>query len=96
MTTRADRIAAAQAKMDKLKAGYHAFLDAESEFKMAQASYDLGERVRVTETCRRGCCVELEYDGVITDRNSSYYTVKSDKGVTYPHVYIGNMKRLTR
>ena len=39
--------------------------DAERELKAASCAFYEGERVKVTETCRRGCCVESEFIGIV-------------------------------
>lgn len=68
---------------------------AESELNEARRSYDMGERVRVTETCRRGCCVENEYEGSVTGRTQNgCYVVTADDGHVYEYVSTYDMKRL--
>lgn len=39
--------------------------EADIELQAAKNAFYEGERVKVTETCRRGCCVEYEYIGLI-------------------------------
>ena len=97
--TREKRIADAEFKVMGIKLVLEPLqkqLDAaEHELRDAKRSYDVGERVQVTETCRRGCCVENEYKGTVVGRTKNgMWNVKSDDGHLYECVYDGNMKRL--
>lgn len=69
---------------------------AEAELWAAEKSFDQGERVRVTETCKRGCCVECEFTGTIVGLTpNGRWDVMSDKsGQIYGSVYEGDIKRL--
>lgn len=69
---------------------------AQDELNSAERSFDEGERVSVTETCRRGCCVENEYVGVIVGPTpNGLWNVKDDEsGHIYQYVYEGDIKRL--
>lgn len=68
---------------------------AQSELRAAEASYDKGERVRVTETCRRGCCVEHEYEGEIVGGNTNgTWNIRATDGHLYEYVSKFDMKRL--
>jgi hypothetical protein len=46
--------------------------------------YDVGDRVRVEETCRRGCCIECSFTATIVNvefdewRKIYHYTVRKD------------------
>lgn len=69
--------------------------DAKHELRRAEKSFDKGERVHVTETCKRGCCVENEYDGTVTgETKNGMWNIKADSGHLYEYVYEGDMKRL--
>lgn len=98
-TTRADRIASAQARVDELEPLYTRskaeYDDAIVDLNRAKASYDIGERVHVCNTCRRGCCIEWEYDGVIEAEGSHgrSYAVRRDDGGLSEHVSIYDMTR---
>jgi hypothetical protein len=51
--------------------------------------------VRVTETCKRGCCVEHEYEGVVVGgKPNGTWCVKSDENHVYEYVSKFDMKRL--
>lgn len=76
---------------------YQKKLDAaQTELWSAEKSFDEGERVRVTETCKRGCCVECEFTGTIVGLTpNGRWDVMSDKsGQIYGSVYEGDIKRL--
>lgn len=96
---RHQRIEKAQAKLRELEPQWKRlkkqYEDAQSELHRAEASYDVGERVRVTETCRRGCCVENEYTGTVkgTQPNGSYI-IQGDDGHKYEWASSYDMKRL--
>lgn len=47
--------------------------DAKVDLKCALALYDVGERVRVEETCRRGCCLEFSEEGTVVERTKGQY-----------------------
>ena len=96
---RAERIAAAQAKVEQIEPGYQSWRNkyeaAQSELRAAEASYDVGERVRVTETCKRGCCVEHEYEGAIAGSEpNGTWQVRATDGHLYRYVSKYDMKRL--
>lgn len=97
--TRKQRIADAERKVTGLKLVIDPLRkqldDAETELNRAKESYDKGERVNVTETCKRGCCIENDYNGVVVDtEKNDTYRVKGDDGHEYRYVYSGDMKRL--
>lgn len=96
---RAERIEAAKAHVEKIEPHYQSWRNkyeaAQSELRAAEASYDVGERVRVTETCKRGCCVEHQYEGVVVgSKPNGTWCVKSDDGHVYEYVSKFDMKRL--
>jgi hypothetical protein len=81
----------------KAIAPYQKKLDAaEAELHRAEVSFDKGERVRVTQTCKRGCCVECEFNGVIVGPTpNGMWNVKADNsGHIHEYIYEGDMKRL--
>ena len=78
-------------------APYQKRLDAaEDELHSAERSFDKGERVRVTQTCKRGCCVELEFTGTIVGPTpNGLWNVKDDKSDhIFGYVYEGDINRL--
>jgi hypothetical protein len=91
---RAERIEKAKAVLAELEPKYN---EARYELVRAERSFDPGERVRVTETCRRGCCIENSFVGVVvkqSEHSSAYYVVKSDSGKVDDSVYESDMVRL--
>lgn len=99
MKNRADRIAKAKRHLDAVTPAYKAaqkvFENAERALNKAEGSFDVGERVHVEETCRRGCCVEFEGDGTIAgEETNGTWSVKLSSGSLHRHVYSGDIKRL--
>ncbi len=50
------KIIRAKAKMKKLKKHYDEYLKTEKNLNDAEAMFNAGENVCITQTCRRGCC----------------------------------------
>ena len=99
MKNRAQRIADAEFKLMGIKLAIAPLQkhlsEAEVELNRAKASYDEGERVRVEETCKRGCCVEHEYEGtVVGEEKNGTYRIKATDGHIYQYVSTYDMKRL--
>lgn len=95
---RAQRIQEAKVKLRELEPQWKhwkkLYEDAQSDLHAAERSYDIGERVQVTETCKRGCCVEHQYEGNVSAKtHNGMYCVKSTDGHVYEYVYDGDMKR---
>lgn len=98
LMNRSDRIAVAKARVAELEPDYlrvrNEYEDAVGAVKRAEASFDVGERVHVEKTCRRGCCVELEYDGVVESADTLTYSVRRDAdGWLFENVWHNDMKR---
>jgi hypothetical protein len=96
---RADRIAMAKTRIAELEPEFlqlkNEYEDAVGGLKRAERSFDEGERVEVTKTCRRGCCDELQYTGVVAERQKHSYVVRRDSdGHLFEHVYDSDMRRL--
>ena len=92
--TRNERIAEAKKKLVELKPAYDAYKDAETELRRAEASFDVGELVHVEELCRRGCCVEAEYDGLIERQNTNEtYVIREANGLLHDYVSQSHMTR---
>jgi SHS2 domain-containing protein len=67
----------------------------EAEIRALTDGFDIGERVQVTKTCRRGCCNEHEFEGVVEAMTpNGMYNVREDNGTLNEYVYNGDMKRL--
>jgi hypothetical protein len=47
----------------------------EFSLREAREGYDIGEKVSIEETCRRGCCTEFEATGKIVGKKGGLYTV---------------------
>lgn len=98
MTTRSERITAAKAKLNCLDQQLQPLLDqqdkAKVELNRAEASFDIGEAVSVEETCRRGCCVERQFTGVVhaQEENHTWQVLQPD-GTIRRYVSRFNMKR---
>lgn len=100
MKNRLERISDAEFRLSGIKLVLEPLqkqLDSvQSELNRAKSSYDLDEHVKVTETCRRGCCVELEYTGTVIEENSNgSYKIKRDgDGHVFECASTYDMKRL--
>lgn len=84
-------------KAQKDIAPYQKKLDtAERELWQAEASFDQDELVKVTETCKRGCCVEFEFTGTIVGpTNNGAWNVKNrETGHVHGYISGSDMKRL--
>ncbi len=70
--------------------------EAQSELRAADALFDVGEHVKVEEKCKRGCCVEHFYEGVVGyNNNDGKYTIHNMNGcVIATNISRFNMKRL--
>lgn len=95
---RADRIALARARVVELEPEYlrikNAYEDAIGAVRRAEQSYDVGERVEVTRTCRRGCCIEWQYTGIVETASEGRYSVRrDDDGGLSEHVFDSDMAR---
>jgi hypothetical protein len=85
---RDQRIAAAKLKLAEIEPRWEALkreYDAACvELSRAEESFDVGEHVRVEKTCRRGCCVEHAYEGVVENvTNNGHYRVRTPEGTTF-------------
>jgi hypothetical protein len=95
-----ERIEAAQAELHELKPAVEAARavlaehdELTREMKRARESYDVGDRVHVEKLCRRGCCTEDEFDGVVEGINSNRsYSVRTDQGQLRQYVSQYDMK----
>ncbi len=76
MTTRAQRVKTAKAKLAEIEPLYE---DAKTELRQAEESFDIGERVLVIKTCKRGCCTEESFEGVVTGFVNGLYIVNDRK-----------------
>lgn len=98
MKSRSERIADAEFRLAGIKLVIDPLLkqlnDAEVELNRAKTSYDIGEAVRVTKTCRRGCCTELEFEGSVVAENNGTYSIKATSGHVHEFVSTYDMKRL--
>lgn len=97
--SRAQRIADAQASLDRLAPEYKALQkrwnEAHLALRRAEEGYDSGERVAVIETCRRGCCVEADYEGVVVgEQDNGTWIVRDFAGTTHPRVSHLDMTRI--
>ena len=63
------------------------------ELEQAKKSFEIGEKVKIVETCKRGCCVENSYEGIIVGITDTRYKVQSEKHL-YNNVYGGDMERI--
>lgn len=97
-TNRADRIGQARSRLAALEPEYERitleYENAKAALKFAESSYDIGERVRVTRLCRRGCCVEWETTGVVERINEWRHSVRQDNGYLRENVSRYDMERL--
>jgi len=96
---REQRIAEAKAKVDEIEERMKPMKDelqqAKFDLYAAETSFDVGERVRVSETCNRGCCVERLYTGTVTGRcENGSNIIMSDSGGEFKYVSHHDMKRL--
>lgn len=71
---RAERIKQAKQKLKELEPYVKKYEEAEMELKRAEESFDIGEKVKFEETCRRGCCIEFSGIGHIVEitKNGNY------------------------
>jgi hypothetical protein len=98
---RHQRIEAAQAKLHELRPAAEAarkvvtdYEETERELRRAREMFDVGERVHVELTCRRGCCVEDKFDGVIEAVNEhGSYDVRAESGVLRRCIFSGSLRR---
>lgn len=98
MQKRAEMMQSAKEKLEAIRPRYEAakkeYEEATRELVAAEASFDVGEKVKVEETCYRGCCVETEYFGTIQAKeDNGSYSVLSDG---YLHRYVSgfDMRRV--
>lgn len=84
LPNRAERIAAAQKHLAEIEPTYSdaraAYERAKHALQCAEESFDVGERVKVTHLCRRGCCIEWEFTGSIEAVDQHSYLVRRDHG----------------
>jgi hypothetical protein len=97
--SRTERIAAAQALLDAMGPEHDRIVAARKEAARAlqatEDSYDIGERVRVVQTCRRGCCIESDFRGAVEGMtDNGQYNVRDGAGHLWTYVYGGDMKRV--
>jgi hypothetical protein len=99
-STRAERIAAAERRLaavqlpfQSIKAEYDA---ASQELSRAVTGFFPGDRVQVTVTCDRGCCIENTYTGVVieTNANGTLQIQADDGGALYKYVSTYDVTRL--
>lgn len=69
---------------------------AQNELNSAERSFDKGERVKVTQTCKRGCCVEVCFVGeIVGPTPNGLWNVKNDESDhIHECVYEGDIERL--
>lgn len=93
----------AQLRLDGLKVTMKAAMqpfeaainEAEVSLRAAKDQAMLSQRVKVTKTCNRGCCVEWEYEGTIMGINdNSTFRVMTDDGRVDPYVSRHDTKNL--
>lgn len=97
MIDREERIKIAKEKLKKLEPAKEAYENAKSELRRAENSFDIGERVKYTETCRRGCCIEKISIGIIKSFDNKYgrYTIKlNDESTTINNIYVSDLERI--
>ena len=100
MNIRTKRIEELQNVILGLKGLAQPFLEsisqAETELATLRNGFGDGERVRVTKTCKRGCCVEHEFEGTIegTTPNGCYNVRCDDDGTLQTYIWSGDMKRI--
>lgn len=46
------------------------------ELVAAEKECNIGRKVQVVETCKRGCCIEREYTGTIESVQGNYYKIR--------------------
>lgn len=102
MLNRKQRIAIAQKEVNSLKPKFDQidveYDQAKVNLKREIDSYDIGEKVILEQTCKRGCCVEFEGEGIIVAKTDNRcYNIKMNKdGVIHTYCSEFDMKRVVK
>lgn len=88
-----ERVARAKAALETLRPGFEkakaefkkvgaTYESAQQELKAAETDFYPGDRVHIEETCRRGCCVEVSFNGTVLPgrQSNGSYRVQRDSG----------------
>lgn len=93
---RNEKIAKLKAEISILEKYVEAYKKAVSDLKYAEELlFDIGEFVKVTETCKRGCCIEYETEGIVSGvETNGLYIISLRDGTTKNYVSGYDMKRI--
>lgn len=96
---REQRIAEAKKKLEVLRPSYEKIQEewkkVERELWLAEKSFDIGEKVKVSEAdCRRGCC-RTEYEGTVAGMNSNgSFNIRTVEGDERKYVHGSDLTRI--
>lgn len=82
-------------EMNLLKKDYLKYLELEKDLINAKNSFDIGENVKVILTCKRGCCIENEFEGkIISLTKNGGYNIQDYNNHIHQYIFSGDMKRI--